>query len=354
MVETAWLSHCRGSMPPCFPPPRCYVIAEAGSNHDGHVDQALRLIDVAADAGADAVKFQVFRAQALYAQGAGSSDYLGDPRSIRDIIAALQVPPDWLPLLAAHAAERRIDFLASAFDEESVDLIDPFVAAHKCASYEMTHHPLVAHMARKGKTLIMSTGTADLPEVAEAVSVVRATADVPLVLLQCTASYPTPLADLNLRAMRTMAGAFGVPVGLSDHSRHPTIGPAAAVALGACVIEKHFTLSNDLPGPDHRFALEPRQLVEMVAAIRGTEEALGSGEKTSAPVEQELRRFARRAVFTVRPIARGEELTTENLAVLRCGKMAAGLPPSMFDSLLGQRAARDLPVDHPLAADDLG
>jgi N-acetylneuraminate synthase len=340
-------------MPLCFPAERCYVIAEAGSNHDGRLDQAFELIDVAAEAGADAVKFQVFRADRLYVREAGSSDYLGDPRSIRDIIAPLELPPDWLPLLAGRAAERRIDFLASAFDEASVDLVDPFVAAHKCASYEMTHQPLVAHMVRTGKPLIMSTGTANLAEVAEAVAVVRAGGDAPLVLLQCTASYPTPLGDLNLRAMRTMADAFGVPVGLSDHSRHPTIGPAAATALGACVIEKHFTLRNDLPGPDHRFALEPRELAEMVESIRGTEQALGTGEKRTRAVEEELRTFARRAIFTVRPIARGEQITADDLAVLRRGKLGAGLPPSMFDALIGRRAARDMAIDHLLEADDL-
>jgi sialic acid synthase SpsE len=336
-----------------FPPPRCYVIAEAGSNHDGRLDQALRLIDVAAEAGADAVKFQVFRAHHLYARGAGTSDYLGDPRSIFEIISELEVPPDWLPTLASHTTDRGLDFLASAFDEVSVDLVDPWVAAHKCASYEMTHHPLLSHMAGKGKPLIVSTGAADLGEVAQAVAVVRGVGRAPLVLLQCTASYPTPLADLNLHAMRAMALAFALPVGLSDHSRHPTIGPVAAVALGACVIEKHYTLANDLPGPDHRFALEPHELIEMVAAIRGAEEALGEHDKTPAPVEDELRRFARRSIYTVRPIRRGEELTADNVAVLRCGKLAAGLPPSAFPDLIGRLAARDLAPDHPIAVEDL-
>jgi N-acetylneuraminate synthase len=337
-----------------LPTPRCYIIAEAGSNHDGRLDQALRLIDAAAEAGADAVKFQVFRAPRLYARGAGASDYLGDRRSIYDIIAELEVPRDWLPVLAGHAGQRGIDFLASAFDEESVDLIDPWVSAHKCASYEMTHHPLLVHMAGKGKPLLLSTGAARLDEVAEAVAAARAVEGARLVLLQCTARYPTPLEDLNLRAMRAMGEAFLVPTGLSDHSRHPTIGPAAAVALGACVVEKHYTLSNDLPGPDHRFALEPHELAAMVAAIRGTEQALGRAEKSPAAVEEELRRFARRSVYTVRPVRRGETLTGDNIAVLRCGKLTPGLPPASFPALLGRMAARDLPSDHPLTDEDLG
>ena len=336
-----------------FPPPRCYIIAEAGSNHDGRLDQARRLIDVAARAGADAVKFQVFRARRLYARGAGTSDYLGDPRSIYDIIAALEMPADWLPVLAEHAGERGVDLLASAFDEESVDLVDPWVAAHKCASYELTHHPLVAHMAGKGKPLIASTGAATLDEVAEAVAVARAAGATGLVLLQCTASYPTPLSDLNLRAMRAMGEAFSLPVGLSDHSRHPTVGPAAAVAMGACVIEKHYTLSNELPGPDHAFALEPRELADMVAAIRATEEALGSADKMPAAIEDELRHFARRSIYAVRPIRRGEKLSGDNVAVLRCGKLSAGLPPAAFPALLGRVAGRDLAVDHAIVPEDL-
>ncbi|HWM87049.1 MAG TPA: N-acetylneuraminate synthase family protein [Kofleriaceae bacterium] len=335
-----------------LPPPRCYIIAEAGSNHDGSLDQAFRLIDVAAEAGADAVKFQVFCARRLYSRAAGTSDYLGDPRSIYDIISQLEMPPEWLPRLAGHAGERGIDFLASAFDEDSVDLVDPWVAAHKCASYEMTHHPLLAHMAGKGKPLIVSTGAAEVDEVAAAVAVVRAYG-TPLVLLQCTAKYPTPIAELHLRAMRTMGNAFLVPVGLSDHSRHPTIGPAAAVALGACVIEKHYTLSNDLPGPDHRFALEPHELAEMVSAIRDTEAALGQSHKTTADVEEELRRFARRSIYTLRPIRRGDFLSVDNIAVLRCGKLPTGLPPAAFPTLLGRIAARDLCPDHPVGDEDL-
>ncbi|HTE54130.1 MAG TPA: N-acetylneuraminate synthase family protein [Kofleriaceae bacterium] len=340
-------------MPFTLPASRCYVIAEAGSTHDGRLDQARRLIDVAAEAGADAVKFQVFRARRLYARGAGASDYLGDPRSIYDIVAALEMPPDWLPVLAGHAAERRIDFLASAFDEESVDLVDPWVAAHKCASYEMTHHPLLAHMAAKGKPLLVSTGAARMDEVADAVEVVRATGAALPVLLQCTASYPTPIEELNLRAMRAMADAFGVQVGLSDHSRHPTIGPSAAVALGACVVEKHYTLSNYLPGPDHRFALEPRELAAMVAAVRATESALGKSVKAPAAIEDELRQFARRSIYTVGPVRRGEALTADNIAVLRCGKLAPGLPPAAYPALLGRAAARDLQPDHAIGEEDV-
>jgi len=327
----------------------CYVIAEAGSNHDGRLDQARRLIDVAAEAGADAVKFQLFRAKKLYARKAGRSEYLKLDRPIYDIIADMEMPYEWLPPLARHAAERSIDFMASVFDEESVDVLDPLVAAFKIASYEMTHLPLVRHAAAKKKPLIVSTGTADLDEVRETVAAIGA---APFALLQCTAAYPAPLDALNVRAVVTLKATFGVPVGLSDHSRDPLIGPLAAVALGANVLEKHFTLSNRLPGPDHGFAIEPHELSELVRRVRETERALGTGDKKVQPVEEELRRFARRAIFVARDVAAGEPLGPDNLVILRCGALEPGLPPSAWERVLGRRAARPLSAEAPLTAAD--
>jgi N-acetylneuraminate synthase len=331
-----------------LPTTRCYIVAQAGSNHDGQLEQALRLIDVAVDAGVDAVKFQVFRAQRLYAPGADDAERAA---CVRDEM--VEVPPEWLPQLARRARERAIDFLASALEPESVDAVNPWVSAHSCPSDELTNHPLLAHMARKGKPLIVSTGAAEMAEVAAAVAAIRAAGDPPLVLLQCTAGYPAPLDALHLRAMHTLELTFSVPVGLSDHSRHPTVAPAAAVALGACVVEKHYTLSNGLTGPDHHFALEPRELTEMVAAVRATEAALGYPDKRPAQVEVERRRFARRSIYTVRAVRRGEQLTSDNVAVLRCGKQPAGLPPAAFPTLLGRLAARDLRAGHPVADIDL-
>jgi N-acetylneuraminate synthase len=197
----------------------------------------------------------------------------------------------------------------------------------------------------------MSTGTASLPEVAETVKAIRETGNEELVLLQCTASYPSPLDALNVRALDTMRREFDVAVGLSDHSRDPFIGPITAVALGASVIEKHYTFSNELPGPDHRYAVEPDELKAMIRRIRETEAALGTGEKVPQPIEDELRRFARRSIFVSRDIRRGELFTTENVAVLRCGKAGQGLEPAALDSVLGKRASRDLAVDTPLTAD---
>lgn len=330
-----------------------YLVAEAGSNHNGDLGQARSLIDAAAQAGADAVKFQTFRADALYPKTAGRTDYLGDPRSIHDIIRALEMPLEWIPALARHCASRGVDFLSTPFDEETADALEPYVAAFKIASYEMTHHGLIQHCARKGKPVILSTGTANLDEVREAVEAFRSVGGSDLIVLQCTAKYPAPLGTLNVLAMAAMGRDFGVPVGLSDHSREPTAGPVAAVALGAVVVEKHFTLSRRMPGPDHGYALEPDELAELVKHVRQVELALGSSEKRPASEEQELRAFARRSVFTTRAVACGEALSVGNIAVLRCGKLAPGAHPREFIRLLGRTARRDIAPDTAVTAPDV-
>jgi N,N'-diacetyllegionaminate synthase len=332
---------------------RCYVIAEAGSNHNGKLDQALKLIDVAAWAGADAVKFQLFRAAQVYPRGAGVSSYLGIQKSIYEIFDEMEMPPEWLPMLAAHARECEVTFLASVFDEGGVTTLDPFVSAFKIASYEMTHLPLVRFAASRGKPLIVSTGTASLDEVRETVGEVARCGGPGLVLMQCTGAYPAPLDSLNLRAIATMKTAFGVPVGFSDHSRDPVLAPVAAVGAGANAIEKHFTLSNNLPGPDHRFAVEPEELRLMIQKIREAEQALGTGEKIVQAAEAELRTFARRSIFAVRDIDVGETLTKENIAVLRCGNLRFGQPPKEYPGLLGRKTRRAIQAESTVQIQDI-
>jgi sialic acid synthase SpsE len=320
----------------------CFVIAEAGSNHDGDLGIALELIDIAAEAGADAVKFQVFRASRLYPRSAGVSVYLKEATPIYDIIARMEMPEAWLPLLAARCIERGVEFMASVFDEGSADMVAPFVNVSKIASYEMTHLPLVRHVARQGKPLIVSTGTATLDEIRPTLKAIAESGNPGVVLMQCTAAYPAPLDTINVRAVTTLSNTFDVPAGLSDHSRDPIAAPMAAVACGASVIEKHFTISNSRPGPDHRFALEPPELREMIRRIRQVEVVLGSGEKRVEPVENELRAFARRTIFATRPIAPGESLSPANIAVLRCGQHAAGFAPEDYGALLGRTAKRPI------------
>lgn len=331
-----------------------YFIAEAGSNHNRDLQQALKLIDVAVEAGADAVKFQTFRADALYPKTAGVTKYLKVAKSIHEIIRELEMPLEWIPELAAYCGDKGVDFLSTPFDEASADALDPYVTCFKIASYEMTHHTLVQHCVRKGKPLIISTGTATLDEVREVVQAVRDVGGKDLVLLQCTAKYPAPLSALNLRTIATMARDLGVITGLSDHSREPLPGPMAAVALGACVIEKHFTLSNRLPGPDHAYALEPTELAALIAKVREVEQSLGTGIKTPPPEEQELRAFARRSLFTLGEVAEGERLTVANFAALRCGELPYGLHPRELVRMFGRPARRALAAGTSVRLDDVG
>lgn len=331
----------------------CYIVAEAGSNHNGSYEQALRLIDAAVEAKADAVKFQHFKAAKLYPRSAGESDYLKTSRPIYDIIHDMETPDVWVPRLAKYCREHNIAFLSSPFDEASADLLEPYVPAFKVASYEMTHVPLLRHIARKGKPMIVSTGTATLDEVLHSVEVIQAAGNDQIILLQCTARYPTPLEDVNARAVVALREATGLLAGLSDHSRDPIVAPMTAVALGACLIEKHFTLSNRLPGPDHKFAIEPHELLDLVRRVRETEQALGHGRKEVLATEEELRAFARRSIFATRDIAAGEKLSAENIAVLRCGKLGYGLSPEQYEPLLGRTARQAIAAEALIRLDDL-
>lgn len=317
-----------------------YLVAEAGSNHNGNFEQALRLIDVAAEAGVNAVKFQHFKAATLYPRLAGESDYLKTSRPIYDIIKEMETPDEWVPRLADYCRRKRLAFLSSPFDEASADLLDPYVPAFKIASYEMTHAPLLRHIARKGKPMIISTGTASLEEVLQAVGVIRLEGNERIIVLQCTAKYPTPLEAVNARALVSLRDATGLPTGLSDHSRDPILAPVVAVALGACLIEKHVTLDNGMPGPDHGFAIEPHELKLLVQRVRDAERVLGHGRKEPLPEEQELRAFARRSIFALRDIRVGEQLSLDNVAVLRCGKLGFGLAPELLAKVIGRTAAK--------------
>lgn len=330
-----------------------YIVAEAGSNHDGDLAQALKLIDVAAEAGVDAVKFQHFKAAKLYPKSAGESDYLKMSKPIYDVIQEMETPDEWVPILAEHCNLRRLAFLSAPFDEESVDLLSPYVPAFKVASYEMTHVPLLRHIARKGKPMIISTGTSRLDEVFHAVAAVRAEGNDNIILLQCTAKYPAPAEAINAKAIVSMREATGLLTGLSDHSRDPIMAPVVATALGACLIEKHFTLSNHFTGPDHKFAVEPHELKMLVDRVREAERILGHGRKETLPEEQELHSFARRSIFAVGTIMAGETLNAMNIAVLRCGKLGFGIPPEDLDKVTGRKAKRTILAETLIRLEDL-
>ncbi|MBN2014541.1 MAG: N-acetylneuraminate synthase family protein [Candidatus Altiarchaeota archaeon] len=320
----------------------CFIIAEAGSNHDGSLAQAKKLIDVAVKSKADAVKFQLFRSEKLYSKGAGNSDYLGTRKQIGEIIKGLEMPYNWIEKLAGYCEKKGVFFLVSVFDEESVDRLDEYVLAHKIASYEVSHIPLLKYVARKNKPMIISTGASTLSEVVESLDAVYSTGNRKVCLTQCTAKYPAPQSSMNLRVIVSMKRKFRIPVGLSDHSREPLVAPLAAVALGANILEKHFTLDNDLLGPDHRFSLEPHELADMVKKIRMVEEALGSGRKKVEDVERELYDFAKRRIHATKDIKRGEQLLSKNVAVLRSGKNRPGLEPKHIEKIWGKKAKRDI------------
>jgi len=317
-----------------------FVIAEAGSNHNGDFELAKELIDVAAGAGADAVKFQTFRAEDMYIEESGEVEYLDDDRSIYDIIESMEMPYEWIPELRDYCHDQGVQFLSTPFDERSARELEEYVPAWKVASYTSSHIPFLEFLAGTDKPIIMSTGAHELDEVAESVDVLREAGVSDLVLLQCVAAYPTPLSDINVRVIKTLQEEFGVLAGLSDHTLDPVTAPAAAVALGASVVEKHFTLNKSMEGPDHKFALEPDELDRMVSAVRDTETALGSTEKRVLDIEEELYEKARRTMQAVDEIDAGEEFTPENVKVLRPGERDAGLHPKFYDEIIGETAAR--------------
>lgn len=339
--------HWIGSTHPCF------VIAEAGSNHNRKFALAKKLIDVAVHAGADAIKFQLFVPDKIYVHGAGAADYLGKKKSIDTILEEMKMPENWIAKLAAYCGKKGILFLCSAFDEKSVDVIDPFVAAHKIASYEITHLPLIRHVAKKGKPIILSTAMATEKEIAEALDTIASVGNRNVILMHCIAKYPAPIEDSNLRIIPMLQKRFRVPVGLSDHSRDPLLNPIAVAALGGHIIEKHFTLSNTLPGPDHAFAIEPNELTALVASVHKTESALGSPKKRLLPIEKELHAFARRHLHATRPIKKGERFSKENIAALRSGKVAPGMDPKYLDQVLGKRAKRDIAIGQGIQKRDI-
>ena len=331
----------------------CFLIAEAGVNHNGDVGLALRLVDAAAEAGVNAVKFQTFEAEAVVSREAPQARYqrdnTGRAESQLEMVRRLQLGAADHRLLVQHCRARRIMFLSSPFDRQSVDLLaDLGVPAYKVGSGELTNHLLLRCMAGKGKPLLISTGMASLREVAEAVAVVAASGAPPLALLHCVSDYPASPTDCNLAAMATMREAFGVPVGWSDH----TLGihvPVAAVALGASLVEKHFTVDRSLPGPDHRASLEPGELAGMVRCIRDVEAAIGTGEKHRRETEEDIAQVARRSLFAATDLPPGHRLSVDDVHALRPG---TGISPSRLAAFLGRSLKRPVVAGSMLGEGD--
>jgi N-acetylneuraminate synthase len=317
----------------------CFIIAEAGVNHNGDLNLAHQLIDVASQEGVDAIKFQTFKADLLVTPNAPKAAYqletTNPGESQFEMLSRLELSAEAHQSLIAHCRKKHILFLSTPFDEASVDLLETLgVPAYKIPSGEITNLPYLSHVARKNKPLIVSTGMAFLGEVETAVRAINDTGNRAFALLHCVSNYPANLADINLHAMQTMAYVFNVPVGYSDHTLGIEIA-LAAVALGACIIEKHFTLDRNLPGPDHHASAEPAELAALVRGIRNIEVALGDGRKQPAESEANTAAVARKSLVAACDIPAGIKITETMIAIKRPG---TGMPPGMREYLVGRVA----------------
>ncbi len=325
------------------------IIAEAGVNHNGDMALAKELIAVAADAGADLVKFQTFTASKITSRSAPKAEYqkgTTDPEeSQQEMIRKLELTRENHLELIAECKKRGIGFFSTAFDNDSFDLLEELGCCDlvKVPSGELTNLPYLRYVSRLGTPLLLSTGMANLGDIEAAIDAVEqaGTSRDQITVLHCTTEYPTPMEDVNLRAMVNIGKALGVKVGYSDHTPGIEV-PIAAVALGATVIEKHFTLDRSLPGPDHRASLEPAELKAMVAGIRNIERALGDGIKRPSPSELKNKPIARKSLVAACNIKAGEVFSPENLTAKRPG---TGVSPMLWDEVMGRRAPRDFCAD---------
>ena len=331
----------------------CFVIAEAGVNHNGDVKLAHRLVEAAHEAGADAVKFQTFSADTLAtaaAEKAGYQNAATGAGSQRDMLRTLELHRTDFESLRDHSRDLGLIFLSSAFDETNVDVLhDLGVQAFKIPSGELTNTPLLRHIARKGRPVILSTGMATMDEVGDALTLLEDGGADGIVILHCVSAYPATDSDINLRAMKTLAKTFQRPVGLSDHS----VGTAIAIgacALSACMIEKHLTLDRNMLGPDHRASLEPAEFAEMASAIRRVEIALGDGRKEPKEAERETASVARKSLHARTDLPAGAVIVRDNIVIAR---PQTGLPPFMFDQILGRVLRRAIPAGQPIRMDDI-
>jgi N-acetylneuraminate synthase len=331
----------------------CFVIAEAGVNHDGSLDKAVALVDVAVKANADAVKFQTFRPELLATRDAGKASYQKETTEVGEsqyaMLERLALSFDEFAILKRHCEDRNIIFLSTPFDRDSADFLDGLgMVGFKIPSGELVNLPFLAHLGSKRKPAILSTGMGSMAEVEAAVRVLETSGCPGMAILQCVSNYPAAAADANLRAMATIA-KLGHPVGYSDHTMGLEVA-LASVALGASVLEKHFTLSRRDSGPDHRCSLEPDELTTLVSNIRNVEASLGSGRKEAVAAEQDTASVARRSLFLREAVEAGAEIAAENLEALRPGD---GISPALFANVVGRKAKRPLSAWHKLTLEDL-
>jgi len=359
------------------------VIVEIGSNWNRDLGTAKKMIDVIKEAGGDVAKFQIFHVEGFYPREAGRVDHLlakqdGKTVFINDLVKKAEVADDVHKQLKAYCEEVGVMYLCSTPQSDMADYLDKMgVPAFKVASPETAKYPMIKHMAKTGKPLILSTGGSTFEETAESVKWVKDEGNENLILMQCVARYPADPFDSNLRVIKTFEEKFDVPTGMSDHSLDPLFVPLTAVAVGAKIIEKHFTLNRNQEGPDHAFAIEPHELKEMIKGIRAVEKVegeeerlklvkeltgrsdeeiervLGTGEKVVFPNEEGNRRFTHQCIFATRPIKKGEIFTEENIDVFRPGLKEWGIEAKHWEEVLGSTAKRDIQPDQSLKWEDV-
>lgn len=322
-----------------------YIIAEAGVNHNGSFDLACRLVDAAKEAGVDCIKFQTFKSENLVSRTAQKAEYqkatTGDS-SQQNMLKKLELSFADFSRLKEYCERKEICFLSTPFDFDSIDFLNSIeMPFWKVPSGEVTNLPYLLALAKTGKPVVMSTGMCTLQEIREAIDVLKANGTKEIKLLHCNTEYPTPFEDVNLKAMQTMRSEFQLEVGYSDHTKGIEV-PIAAVALGATIIEKHFTLDRNMEGPDHKASLEPQELAEMVKSIRNIEKALGNGEKAPSPSEQKNIAVARKSIVAKTKINSGEIFSEKNITVKRPG---TGISPMKWFEVLGKKAIRDFDED---------
>lgn len=321
------------------------IIAEAGVNHNGSLDMAKKLVEVAKESGADIVKFQTSDLDSLVSTKAEMADYqkknMGVVKSQKEMLRDIILPYEDFEVLADYCRELEIKFLSTPFDIKSIKFLNSLQDIWKIPSGEITNYPYLVEIAKTKKKVILSTGMSTLEEIREAIKVLTRNGTNDISLLHCTTEYPAPLDGVNLNAMRTLKDEFGYPVGYSDHTEGIEVS-IAAVAMGATIIEKHFTLDKTLPGPDHKASLEPNELKNLVKAIRNVEIALGSSEKKPTSIELENRKVARKSIVASREIKKGELFTVNNITTKRPGN---GVSPMLWEEVLGKEADRDYSAD---------
>ena len=334
-------------------PKHTFIIAEAGSNWkigslNDDISQAKQLILSAANAGADAIKFQTFKSKTVYAQDAGQIDYLSNKNtssSINELFDDLSMPYEMIPELSSFCNKHKIIFMSTAFSVEDAKHLDPYVKIHKLASYEINHIRLIEFLARTKKPILISTGASSYDEIDFAIKKIKENGNVKIALLQCTAKYPAPIDSLNLNVIPALKSKYGLPVGFSDHSLDPVVGPLLSVGLGATIVEKHFTMNKSLTGPDHMFALDPDELKLMIDSIRNADAAKGNSIKQVLNVELELQKFATRSIQATKNISKGDILSEgKNFDILRPGNRIRGLDARFLDIVNGKKATKDISI----------